>query len=196
MKLLRGLGILWRRLSEQGLGVTLWWAADHVVRIITGAPLRRVSQITPQLHVGGQYRRRGWARMQARGVTAVVNMRVEFDDQKAGIAPPRYLYLRVVDDHAPTMEQLRAGCAFIAEEMARDGTVYVHCGSGIGRAATMAAAYLIDTGRSEDEAWTLIRTSRPFIRPTPPQLEQIRRFAVEVEEGERSGLPKEGKDNG
>lgn len=187
MKLVRGLGILRRRLAEQGLRVTAWWAADHVVRIISGAPLQCVSQITPQLHVGGQYRGRGWPRMRARGITAVVNVRVEFDDQEAGIAPPRYLHLHVVDDQAPTLEQLRTGCVFIAEEVARDGVVYVHCGSGIGRAATMAAAYLMDTGRTEKEAWALIRTSRPFIRPTRPQLKQIERFASVVAEGERRG---------
>ena len=188
MKLARGLGILRRRLTEQGFRVTAWWAADHAVRIITGAPLRRVSQITPYLHVGGQYRRRGWSRMKARGITAVVNMRVEFDDQEAGIAPSRYLHLRVVDDQAPTLEQLRTGCAFIAEDVAREGTVYVHCGSGIGRAATMAAAYLISRGRTEEDAWAVIRASRPFVRPTPPQLEQIERFAAMVAEEERGGM--------
>ena len=181
MKLLRGLEILRRRLIEQGLWVTVWWAADHAVRIITGAPLRRVSQITPQLHVGGQYRQRGWPRMKRRGITAVVNMRIEFDDREAGIAPASYLHLQVVDDQAPTLEQLREGCAFIAKELAKDGIVYVHCGSGIGRAATMAAAYFISTGQTEQGAWALIRAARPFIRPTPPQLEQIERFAAEVE---------------
>ena len=180
MKLIRGLGILRRRLAEQGLRVTVWWAADHAARIITGAPLRRVSQITPQLHVGGQYRRRGLSSMRARGITAVVNMRIEFDDQAAGIVPWRYLHLRVVDDQAPTLEQLRQGCAFIEEELARDGVVYVHCGSGIGRAATMAVAFLLSTGLTEQESWALIRAKRPFIRPTPPQVEQIQRFATEV----------------
>ena len=182
MNLLRGLGILWRRLSEQGCQVTVWWAADHAVRILTGAPLRRVSEITPQVHVGGQYRRRGWSRMQARGITAVVNMRTEFDDGQAGIAPTRYLQLRVVDDQAPTLEQLREGSAFIAEEVAQGGVAYVHCGSGIGRAATMAAAYFLSTGETEQDAWALIRKARPFIRPTPPQLQQIQRFAAAVAE--------------
>jgi len=185
MKVFKGLGILWRRLTEQGLVVTAWWAADHAARILSGAPLRCVSQITPQLHVGGQYRRRGWSRMAARGITAVVNMRVEFDDQEAGIAPSRYLHLRVVDDQAPTLEQLDEGCAFIREELARGGVVYVHCGSGIGRAATMAAAYFISTGETEQSAWALIRKARPFIRPTPPQLEQIARFAAEGQEQEK-----------
>jgi protein tyrosine phosphatase (PTP) superfamily phosphohydrolase (DUF442 family) len=180
MNPLKGLRILWQRLTRQGVVVTGCWAADHAVRIVAGAPIRRVSQISPQLHVGGQYRRRGWPRLQARGITAVVNMRIEFDDNDAGIAPPRYLYLPVVDDQAPTVEQLRTGADFVAEEIARGGAVYVHCGSGIGRAATMAAAYLIDTGLNADEAWARIRAARPFIRPTPPQLEQIERFAAQT----------------
>jgi protein tyrosine phosphatase (PTP) superfamily phosphohydrolase (DUF442 family) len=178
MKPLKGLRILWQRLTRQGLIVTGWWAADHAVRIVSGAPIRRVSQITPQLHVGGQYRRRGWPRLQARGITAVVNMRIEFDDNDAGIAPARYLHLPVVDDQAPTVEQLRSGAGFIAEEISRGGKAYIHCGSGIGRAATMAAAYLNSTGLSTDEAWARIRAARPFIRPTPPQIEQIERFAA------------------
>jgi len=177
---LKGLRILWQRLTRQGLVATGWWAADHAVRIVTGAPIRRVSQISPQLHVGGQYRRRGWPRLQARGITAVVNMRIEFDDNDAGIAPPRYLHLPVVDDQAPTLEQLRTGADFVAEEIARGGTVYIHCGSGIGRAASMAAAYLISTGLTADGAWACIREARPFIRPTPPQIEQMERFAAQT----------------
>lgn len=180
MNPIKGLRILWQRLTRQGVVTTGWWAADHAVRIVSGAPIRRVSQISPQLHVGGQYRRRGWPRLQARGITAVVNMRIEFDDNDAGIAPPRYLHLPVVDDQAPTVEQLRTGADFIAEEINRGGAVYIHCGSGIGRAATMAAGYLIGTGLTADEAWARIRASRPFIRPTPAQIEQIERFAAPV----------------
>ena len=176
-KITKGLDILWGRLTEQGLGVTALWAADHAVRIVTGAPIRSLSQITPQLHVGGQYRRRGWPRLASRGVTAVVNVRVEFDDNDAGIAPPRYLHLPTVDDEPPTLEQLRAGVAFIAEEIARGGGVYVHCGAGVGRAATMAAAYLVSTRLTPDQAWARIREVRPFVRPKPGQMAQVERLA-------------------
>jgi protein-tyrosine phosphatase len=177
MKLRKGINILWQRLTEQGLAVTTWWAADHAVRIITGAPIRRVSQITPHLHVGGQYRRRGWPSLEARGITAVLNLRIEFDDKEAGIAPERYLHLPTVDDDAPALEHLHTGAAFIAEEAERGGAVYIHCKSGIGRAAVMAAAYLVSTGLTADEAWARIRQARPFIRPTPVQIEQLGRFA-------------------
>ena len=176
-RLKKGITILWGRFTQQGPQVTVWWAADHAVRILTGAPIRRVSQITPQLHVGGQYRRRGWQRLAARGITAVVNMRIEYDDNDTGIAPERYLYLPTVDDEPPTLEQLREGVAFIAEEVTHGGGVYVHCGAGVGRAATMAAAYLVSTGLTPEQAWARIGDARPFVRPRPGQVTQVARFA-------------------
>lgn len=184
MKLSRGLKILWQRLSQQGATTTALWAADHAVRILSGAPIRKVSQITPHLHVGGQYRRRGWSRLASRGIGAVVNMRIEFDDNDAGIAPPRYLHLPTVDDQAPTVEQLQVGAEFIAEEVAAGRGAYVHCGSGIGRAATMAVAYLISTGLTVDQAWALVREARPFIRPTAVQVAQIEHFAAQAGAGD------------
>ncbi|MCX7682929.1 MAG: dual specificity protein phosphatase family protein [Anaerolineae bacterium] len=187
MKLLRtiakGLDILWGRLTQQGVRVTALWAADHLVRIVTGAPIRSVSQITPHLHVGGQYRRRGWKRLAARGITAVVNLRSEFDDNDAGIAPPRYLHLPTPDDTPPTLEQLEEGVAFIAAEIARGGGVYVHCGAGVGRAPTLAAAYLVSTGMTPAEAWATIRARRPFIRLKPEQESQIELYYRAVASG-------------
>lgn len=180
MKIGKALRILQQRLSTQGLRVTVWWAADHAVRILTGANIRRLSQITARLHVGGQYRRRGWARLQARGITAVVNLRSEYDDAEAGLAPGRYLYLPTEDDAAPTLEQLSEGVAFIAEELSRGGAVWIHCGSGIGRAPTMAAAFLVSTGLTPEQAWGQIRAARPFVRPTLVQTELIERFAGQV----------------
>jgi predicted protein tyrosine phosphatase len=178
MKWVKGLRILWKRLTEQGLRVTVLWAADHAVRIVAGANLRQVSQITPQLHVGGQYRRRGWPRLAARGVTAVVNLRNEYDDRQRGIAPPRYLHLPTPDDGAPSLADLNTGVRFVEEELARGGGVYIHCGSGIGRAPTLAAAYLVQTGMTPAQAWAQIRSVRPFIRPTPSQLAQIERLSA------------------
>jgi predicted protein tyrosine phosphatase len=179
--ILKGLQIVSSRLVGQGVWATALWAADHAVRRGTGAPIRTVSQVTPQLHVGGQYRRRGWPRLEARGITAVVDMRVEFDDRAAGIAPESYLYLPTVDDCAPSLEDLEAGAAFMAQEIARGGGVYVHCGSGVGRAPTMAAAYLVRSGLSPAQAWDRIRQARPFIRPTAVQIEQLERFAAQFE---------------
>ena len=179
-KIARGWRILRGRLATQGPRLTGLWAADHAVRIVTGAPMRGLSEVAPNVHVGGQYRRRGWPRLAARGVTAVVNMRTEFDDGRAGIAPSRYMHLPTEDDTPPTLADLGAGVSFIREEIARGGGVYVHCGAGVGRAPAMAAAYLVSTGLTTTEAWMRIRAVRPFIRPRPEQIEQVERFAAQL----------------
>ncbi len=176
-KIALGFQILAYRLTHYRLRDTLWWALDHLVRRISGAPIRALSQIRPYLHVGGQYRARGWPKLVARGVTAVVNMRVEFDDRQAGLAPEQYLYLPTIDDTAPSLEQLQQGVAFIHRQIDAGGSVYVHCGAGVGRAATMAAAFFVSAGMAPAQAWQTIRAVRPFIKPTAEQLAQIERFA-------------------
>ena len=178
--LLKQLSSLWYGLAEQGLWVSFLGLAEFFIRFVTGAPIQRLSQVTPQLHVSGQHQGRGWKTLSKRGITTMVNMRTEFDDQAAGIAPPRYMHLKIVDNTPPTLEHLQAGSDFIAQEIRQGGKVYVHCAAGVGRAPTMAAAYLVSTGRTPAEAWKQIRKVRPFIRPTPAQIAQVDAFAEKV----------------
>lgn len=164
-------------LVGRGLRYALLWVADLVIRLTAGASPHCFSRISEGLHVGGQYMGRGWPRLAARGVTAVVNMRREFDDRSRGIAPSHYLHLPTIDNHAPTLDHLAQGVAFIRQELERGGEVYIHCEAGVGRAPTMAAAYLTNEGWSPAEAWALLRTRRPFVRPTQVQVRQIQRWA-------------------
>jgi len=179
--LTKWLALLRLEWAQRGARYGALWLADLIARLTAGASLHSLSEITPQLHVGGQYLRRGWRLLEERGVTAVVNMRSEFDDRVAGIAPDRYLYLPTVDNTAPTMEHLRAGVRFIEQELGRGGRVYVHCEAGVGRAPTMAAAYFTSQGWAPAQAWEFLRAQRPIIRPTAPQLKQIARFSQELD---------------
>ncbi len=155
----------------------------QLYRIISGRPLHQYSEITPQLYVGGQHRIHGWPLMQQEpGITAVINMRKEFDDRLEGLAPDRYLHLPTVDNHPPSLEQLREGVMFIEKEVAAGGVVYVHCGVGVGRAPTMVAAYLVSIGMAPREAWALIRRKRPFVWPMPGQMRQINRLYIECQD--------------
>ncbi len=173
---LQFLYILYRRLVEQGVRTTWLWVAEKVIRRLTGLSPERTSRILPRLYVGGQHGRRGLRRMAAMGITAVVNLREEADDAARGLAPTHYLWLPTPDDQGPTVEHLARGVAFIAEHIEAGHGVYIHCASGVGRAPTMAAAYLVATGMRAEDAWTLLRVGRPFIRPTPPQETVVRRF--------------------
>lgn len=170
--------ILYRRLVEQGAAATALWIEDKVLRKTLGASPPFISRVTPLLFVGGQHRRHGLPRMRRWGIGAIVNMREEFDDAAHGLAMEHYLWLPTTDDTPPTFEALERGATFIAGQIAVGRGVYVHCASGVGRAPTMAAAYLITQGAGAEEAWQQIIAGRPFVRPTPTQLEAIDAFAA------------------
>ncbi len=167
-------------LTKRPIWVVWMRFISQIGRRITGAPMPRYSEITAELVVCGQHWPQGLPAMQARGITAVVNMRREFDDTAAGVALDRHLHLPTEDNTAPSLEHLEQGVAFIQEEIAQGGRVYIHCGVGVGRAPTMAAAYLVSTGLSPDEAWETIRKVRPFIWPNRRQMAIIRQFAEKM----------------
>lgn len=169
----KGFAVLRRRLKTQGLGTTLLWAYGRGLPYITGVPLLQFSEVTPHLYVGPQFRAPGKRMLVQRGINACVNMRIERDDAAFGLDLPRYLHLPTVDDTAPSIEHLDRGVVFIKEIIDAGGKVYIHCGAGVGRAPTMAAAYLIAEGHTLEEALQMIRKVRPFITITPPQMAQL-----------------------
>ena len=172
----KGWAIFARRIRTQGLRTTLLWLYARGLPFLTGVPILHYSRVTPQLFVGPQYRRRGKRLLERSGILAGVSLRIEFDDAAHGLALPRYLHMPTVDDTAPSIAHLNQGVDFIRSVIAEGGKVYIHCGAGVGRAPSLAAAYLVAEGRSLAEALALIRAARPFITITPPQMEQHRRF--------------------
>jgi predicted protein tyrosine phosphatase len=183
-RLAQSLKRAWGWLAHRPLHLTGLRVYEQVVRLMTGAPIRRYSEVTPLLHIGGQQYLRGMAEMNARGIRAVVNLRKEFDDTAAGVATENYLHLLITDNTAPSQEQLRRGVEFITGQIAQGNGVYVHCGVGVGRAPTVAAAYLVSTGMSPDEAWARLRAVRPFIWPNRRQRASIKQFAEELRSNE------------
>jgi hypothetical protein len=174
----KGRKILVYRLRTQGLRTTLLWVYGRGVPAITGVPLLRFCRVTPSLYVGSQHNHLGKKRLEQQGIHASVNMRIEKNDADFGLALSRYLYLPTVDDEAPSIDHLYKGIEFIREILKSGEKVYIHCGAGVGRAPTMAAAYLIAENYSLDEALGMIRKLRPFITITPPQMEQLVRFEM------------------
>lgn len=150
---------------------------DQTLRKRTGHPVWNLSRVLPQLYVGGQHSSAGWQKMQDAGVTAIVNMReAHLDDAEKGIAGTHYLHLPTRDNTPPTLESLRQAAEFITAEIEAGGTVYVHCGVGVGRAPSAAAAYLISTGMTAKQAIAAIKRVRPFIHLTGRQFKQLVMF--------------------
>jgi protein-tyrosine phosphatase len=168
-----------RTLRSQGLHLTLLAGQDKLVRMLRRTPLRRFTQLSPKIILGGQPSSNVIeALVTHRGVTGFVNMRSEYDYARHVTYPDvRYLQLPTEDNTAPTLENLMTGVDFIREQVAKGGSVYIHCWEGLGRGPTMAAAYFVSTGMTPLQAWSEIRKVRAFIRPTQVQLDRLEEFA-------------------
>ena len=172
----KGLGILVSRLREQGLTVTVLWLTDHAQRLLTGMSPPRTSRIAPRLYLGGQHYRHGLQRMANLGISATVSLRESSDDRDRGVSLEKHLWLPTTDDTPPTLQQLGEASAFIGQALDEGRGVYVHCLSGVGRAATTVATYLVSSGLTPDQAWATIRRVRPFVRPSAVQKAAVQEF--------------------
>lgn len=180
----KGLGIVLSRLREQGLRVTVLWLTDHAQRVVTGMSPARTSRIAPRLYLGGQHYRHGLQRMASLGITASLSLRESSDDRDRGVSLEKHLWLPTRDDTPPTSQQLGEASAFIGQALDEGRGVYVHCLSGVGRAATTVAAYLVSSGLTPDEAWATIRRARPFVRPSAAQKGAVEEFHRQGSAGE------------
>lgn len=140
-----------------------------------------VSQITPLLLVGGQFRPNKWPALQALGVRAVLSLQAEREDRFIGQPPERMLRLPVVDYTPPTLEQIEEGVAFISAAHEAEMPVFVHCHSGVGRAPLMAAAYLMASrGIDHRAALAELRAARPIIDPNALQIARLREYEASL----------------
>lgn len=153
---------------------------DHTYRHLIGVPTLRFSEISPQLYLGGQYSARGYRILQKRGITAIVSMRMRAHKDLPDLGETQFLHLPTPDLHAPTLNDLHKGAAFIQDEIQNGGKVYVHCHYGEGRGPSMVAAYLMRTGLTLDDSIKQMRSVRSFIGLSKAQVERLKEFEAAV----------------
>jgi len=154
---------------------------DKLYRWVTGGPIKRYSIIDEHIWIGGQPKGAGFLKLVSCGITGVVNMRSEYHyTMHEDFLHVHYLLLPTDDNEAPTIEHLHQGVDFIRDQIEQGGKVYIHCWEGLGRSATMAAAYFISQGNSLEEAWAHIKRTRSFIRPTAVQRERLEEFSRHI----------------
>jgi protein-tyrosine phosphatase len=180
--------ILKRRYTTQGFRTTAAWLWTVGLAKITGRLSLRYSRVTPQLYIGPQYGKRGKSALEEAGINASVSMRAEFDSREHELELKDHSYLPTEDNMPISLEHLDEGVAFIERIISEEGRVYVHCGSGVGRAPSMVAAYLIKQGDTLEEAVEKIQRVRPFVRILPGQIARLREYENQVRQAGVTGL--------
>ncbi len=128
---------------------------------------------------GGIWNTRNMEELAQAGVTHVLNMQVEFDDQPlAETHGIRVLWNPTDDDFLPKPpELLRRGVDFALEALADpEARLYVHCAAGVHRAPMMALAVLCAMEWEMEAAMVLIETRRPVVDFADVYVGSVRRF--------------------
>jgi hypothetical protein len=84
---------------------------------------------------------------------------------KANLATGRAMWHPIPDLHVPAVEVIEPFIDELHGRLAAGEGLLVHCGAGIGRAGTVAAALLLRMGASLDEALAVVAASRPSAGP-------------------------------
>lgn len=126
------------------------------------------SEISANLWVGGAPTYdRDYEFILENGITAVVNIRAERDDDvdfygRYGINYVRYM---VPDIHVPEPDIITDAVDWVAMQVAEGRTVLIHCAKGRGRSAALAAGYLMrELGMSYEAAEQRLDTKRPLTK--------------------------------
>jgi hypothetical protein len=162
------LGRLWLRI----LARLMEWLTDVQPKELN------YSEVTPQLAVGGAFRTRQIKRLKHRGVTAVVDCRLEAKDDPDALAVAGidFLHVPTPDRHGFTHEQLHEGVEWVLEHLANGGRAFLHCEHGVGRGPLMACAVLIGQGHSAPESLRIVRNRRWQALPNDRQLAVLLAF--------------------
>jgi protein-tyrosine phosphatase len=108
------------------------------------------------------------------GATAVVclNEAAELQDRYPDYVewlrvnvPLRAVWFAIPDLHAPDPAAARRLLDDLSGRLAGGAGLLMHCGAGIGRAGTIAAALLMAGGASLSDALTVVADSRPMAGP-------------------------------
>ena len=136
------------------------------------------SDVTSQLAVGGAFRKRQIKRLKHHGVTAVVDCRLEAQDDAQALAAAgiSFLHVPTTDRYGFRYEQMRDGVDWVLDHLANGGRAFLHCEHGVGRGPLMACAVLVAQGYSAPEALRLVRASRWQAMPNDRQLADLLSF--------------------
>ncbi len=143
-------------------------------------------QIDPLLFVGARPFQSDVPRLYDLGVRAVVNTCEEYAGpvktySDYGITQ---LHLPTVDFTSPSLDDVKAAVAFIAEKHKQENAVYVHCKAGRGRSATIALCWLMQAHKCNPaDAFRRLQGRRRQVSRNLATRRVVQQFWESVSEG-------------
>ncbi len=152
------------------IGVAARWAGkDPRVHDDRWPDIRNLRVVGDRLLVGGATSLEQYRELAERDVTLVIDMRTDSSADLSTDEPEQltalgldYAELPIPDGRAPTPAQIRRFLDLVA---AADGRVFAHCGGGVGRSTSIAAAF--EAARGENPSVL------EQLATGPPTVEQI-----------------------
>lgn len=133
-------------------------------------------EVMPRVLLGNKQHAAALGKLQARGVTHVLNV-------GAGQCPfpDTFAYCKLhIEDHADADlgAVLEEGTAFIAQALENPHTVVlVHCAGGFSRSPSLLIAYCVaHRGLTVEQSLALLRDSRPCVAPNHGFLKHLARW--------------------
>ena len=101
--------------------------------------------IDPHVAVGVLPTRRDLGKLSEAGVTAIVNLCLEYagDESRLAALGITQFHLPTLDFHRPTADDIAGAVDFVNQHIAAGQKVYIHCKAGRGRSVAIAMGYLM-----------------------------------------------------
>jgi len=141
-------------------------------------PIKNFAQVDDRLWRGAAPDAEGYRALAANDVTTVIDLRAEddlwIDDDLMSTLGINRVALPMRDGQAPSRSLVERFLQVVEDS---PGRVFVHCGAGVGRTGTMAAAYLVKSGQASPS-----EALRRNLAVGPPSLEQLA-FSAGLDDG-------------
>jgi protein-tyrosine phosphatase len=147
-----------------------------------------ITWVTDRIAVGGGiWNDDNMAELVRMGVTHIINMQIEFDDEPlARPYPVSVLHNPTDDDFQPKPAELfQAGVEFAREALNQDdppGKVFIHCAAGVHRAPMMTLAVLRALGWPLEDACELIQKRRWVVDFADVYVQSVEEFVKAYQE--------------
>ncbi|HET9442383.1 MAG TPA: dual specificity protein phosphatase family protein [Acidimicrobiales bacterium] len=131
--------------------------------------VKNFAEVDDRLWRGAAPGRVGYRSLADHGVTTVIDLRAEdyirVDEAELADLGITRIHLPLRDGQSPGPELVERFLAIVRDA---PGRVFLHCGAGVGRTGTLAAAYLVSTGQASGS-----EAVRRNLQVGPPSLEQV-----------------------